>query len=41
MLDKIKIKILHFEKQYLLEELIKIFLRPDQYEMVSEDYMPK
>lgn len=41
MLDKIKIKILHFEKQYLLEELIKIFLRPDQYELVSADYMPK
>lgn len=41
MLDKIKIKILHFKKQYLLEELIKIFLRPDQYELVSADYVPK
>lgn len=33
-----KIKLLNFEKQYLLDELIKIFLRPDQYELVAEDY---
>ena len=31
------IKILHFEKTYLLNELIKIFLRPDQYELVEGD----
>ncbi len=30
-----RIKILHFEKTYLLNELIKIFLRPDQYELVE------
>lgn len=35
-----KIKIFHFEKKYLLEELIKIFLQPDQYELVEEDYLP-
>ena len=39
MLDN-KIKIYHFEKKYLLEELIKIFLPPDQYELVDEDYTP-
>lgn len=39
MLDKIKIQIFHFEKKYLLEEMIKIFLRPDQYVLVSEDYV--
>lgn len=33
-----KIKIFHFEKKYLLDELIKIFLRPDEYELVDEDY---
>lgn len=32
-----KIKILHYEKQYLLEELIKVFLRPDQYRLLSEE----
>ena len=32
-----RIKILHFEKTYLLNELIKIFLRPDQYELVEEE----
>lgn len=31
------IKILNFEKKYLIDELIKIILRPDQYEIV-EDY---
>lgn len=36
-----KIKILNFEKQYLLEELIKIFLPPDRYQLVSEDYVPE
>lgn len=30
-----RIKILDFEKTYLLNELIKIFLRPDQYELVD------
>ena len=30
-----QIKILNFEKIYLLNELIKIFLRPDQYELVE------
>lgn len=39
MLDKIKIQIFHFEKRYLLEEMIKIFLRPDQYVLVPEDYV--
>lgn len=39
MLDKIKI--LNFEKKYLLEELIKIFLPPSQYELVDEDYLPE
>ena len=32
-----RIKILHFEKTYLLNELIKIFLRPDQYELVENE----
>lgn len=32
-----KIKILHYEKQYLLEELIKVFLRPDQYRLLEAD----
>ena len=32
-----KIKILHYEKQYLLEELIKVFLRPDQYELLDAE----
>ncbi len=32
-----KIKILHYEKQYLLEELIKVFLRPDQYRLLDAD----
>ena len=32
-----QIKILDFEKTYLLNELIKIFLRPDQYELVEGD----
>ena len=32
-----RIKILNFEKTYLLNELIKIFLRPDQYELQEED----
>lgn len=32
-----KIKLLNFEKKYLLDELIKIFLRPDQYELVDDD----
>lgn len=32
-----KIKILNFEKKYLLEELIKIFLRPDQYRILSDE----
>lgn len=36
-----KIKIFHFEKKYLLEELIKIFLQPDQYELVDENYLPQ
>lgn len=40
MSDKIKIQILHFEKQYLLEELIKIFLRPEQYQLVDASYVP-
>ena len=31
-----KIIIKNFEKKYLLEELIKIFLRPSEYEIVSE-----
>ena len=31
------IKILNFEKTYLLNELIKIFLRPDQYELAEGD----
>lgn len=35
-----KIKILHFEKQYLLEELIKVFLRPDQYRLLSSEEEP-
>lgn len=39
MLDKIQI--LNFEKVYLLEELIKVFLRPDQYVLVAEDYLPQ
>lgn len=30
-----RIKILHFEKTYLLDELIKIFLRPDQYQLLD------
>lgn len=30
-----QIKILNFEKTYLLNELIKIFLRPDQYELIE------
>lgn len=38
MSDNIKIKLLNYEKQYLAEELIKVFLRPDQYEMVPADY---
>ncbi len=33
---KIK-KILHYEKQYLLEELIKVFLRPDQYRLLDAE----
>lgn len=32
-----RIKILNFEKKYLLDELIKIFLRPDQYVLIEED----
>ena len=32
-----KIKILHYEKQYLLEELIKVFLRPDQYRLLDAE----
>jgi len=32
-----RIKILHFEKTYLLNELIKVFLRPDQYELIDDD----
>lgn len=36
------IKILDFEKTYLLNELIKIFLRPDQYELTdSENEQPE
>ena len=31
------IKIFNFEKTYLLNELIKIFLRPDQYRLLSEE----
>lgn len=31
------IKISDFEKTYLLNELIKIFLRPDQYELIEDD----
>ncbi|MBR2949429.1 MAG: coproporphyrinogen dehydrogenase HemZ, partial [Lachnospiraceae bacterium] len=31
-----RIKILHFEKTYLLNELIKIFLQPDQYELTDD-----
>lgn len=31
------IKILNYEKQYLLEELIKVFFRPDQYRLLAED----
>lgn len=34
-----KIKILNFEKKYLLDELIKIFLRPDQYVLTEEEEM--
>lgn len=37
---KLRIQILNFEKQYLLEELIKIFLQPDQYMLVPPDYRP-
>lgn len=32
-----KIKLLNFEKKYLLEEMIKIFLQPEEYELVSDD----
>ena len=32
-----KIKILNFEKKYLLDELIKIFLRPVQYVLTDEE----
>ena len=32
-----RIKILNFEKKYLLDELIKIFLRPDQYVLIEEE----
>lgn len=32
-----KIKIRNFEKKYLLDELIKIFLRPDQYVLIEDD----
>lgn len=31
------IKIENYEKKYLLEELIKVFLRPDQYRLLSDD----
>ena len=34
------IKILNYEKQYLLEELIKVFLRPDQYRLLKEEDIP-
>lgn len=32
------IKLLNFKKKYLLEELIKVFLRPDQYRLVDDNY---
>ncbi len=32
-----RIKIFNFEKTYLLNELIKVFLRPDQYQLLQED----
>ncbi|MGN0659825.1 MAG: coproporphyrinogen dehydrogenase HemZ [Emergencia sp.] len=32
-----KIKITNFEKKYLLEELIKVFLPPDEYVMAEDD----
>ena len=35
-----EIKIFNFEKTYLLNELIKIFLRPDQYRLLDEDEIP-
>lgn len=34
------IKIFNFEKTYLLNELIKIFLRPDQYRLLGDDEAP-
>jgi len=34
------IKIFNFEKTYLLNELIKIFLRPDQYRLLGDDELP-
>lgn len=35
-----EIKIFNFEKTYLLNELIKIFLRPDQYRLLEDDEEP-
>jgi len=35
-----KIKIFDVEKTYLLNELIKIFLRPDQYQLLENDELP-
>lgn len=32
-----KIEIRDFEKKYLIEEMIKIFLRPDEYRLTDED----
>ena len=32
-----KIKLLNFEKKYLLEEMIKIFLQPEEYEIVADE----
>lgn len=32
-----RIKILNFKKKYLLDELIKIFLRPDQYVLIEKE----
>lgn len=32
-----KIKLLNFEKKYLLEEMIKIFLKPSDYTLAEED----
>jgi len=35
-----QIKIFHFEKTYLLNELIQVFLRPDQYQLLENDELP-